>query len=320
MKTRLERLLAIALVVTSGAIQAQTFPSKPITIIHGLGAGSGTDLSARRLAEEVSREAGVPVLVDPRAGANSVLALQAVSRAAPDGYTVLYATSTTQVLNGLMYKDLPGDPIADFVPVTGLTHAFQVMVVTADSPIGSVADFIARAKKASQPPSFGASTASMRMAGELFKQMTGIAMLHVPYKVTAATMTDLMGGRIDTVFADLVVAVPLIRSGKLKPLAVTSLKRLEALPDVPTLDESGLKTYENSFWSGIYAPRGTPEPLVRRLHDLFSRGNLQPSMEKARASSSSNALVLNSAELARYQQAELARWKKVAAGAGIVPE
>jgi tripartite-type tricarboxylate transporter receptor subunit TctC len=309
-----------ALALIAAPLFAQGFPAKPITIVHGLGAGSGTDLSARRLADEVSKEAGVPVIVEPRAGANSVLALQTVSRAAPDGYTVLYATSTTQVLNTLFYKDLPGDPIADFVPVAGLTHAFQVMVVAADSPVNNVADFIARAKKAAQPLTFGSATGSMRMGGELFKQMTGVDLLHVPYKVTAASMTDLMGGRIDTVFADLVVAVPLIKSGKVKPLAVTALKRLDALPAVPTLDESGLKGYENSFWSGIFAPKGTPEPVVRRLHELFSKGNLQPSMEKGRVASSSNALVLNSADFAKYQAAEAVRWRKVAATAGIKPE
>jgi tripartite-type tricarboxylate transporter receptor subunit TctC len=309
---------ALAVIGASGLALAQSFPAKPITVVHPFGPGSGADQNTRLIADELARVAGVPVIIDARAGGNGVIALQAVARAAPDGYTVLLTTSTTQVFNPILYKDLPLDPVSSFVPVVALTKAYQVMVVPAHSSFNSVAEFIAASKKKGM--SFGSGTTAMRMGGELFKQLAGVDLLHVPYKSTPAAVTDLLAGRVDTAFVDLVIARPQIQAGKLKPLAVTSLKRLDALPNVPTLDESGLRDYENAFWSGIFAPRGTPDTVVRRLGELFAKANVSPDVERNRQAASMVQLTMQGPELAKYQQAEIARWRKVAAAAGIAPE
>jgi tripartite-type tricarboxylate transporter receptor subunit TctC len=313
------RVLGLAVFGLVGQASSQSFPVKPVTLIHPFGAGSGADQSARVLADEFAKLSGVPLIVDARPGGNSMIGMQAVKRAPADGYTVMLTTNTTQVHNALFYKELPIDPVADFVPVTGQTIIYQLMVVAAASPVNDYNEFMALARK--QPGmTFGSGTAAVRMAGELFKQMAKLDVVNVPYKATPPALVDLMGGRIDFAFAALVEAGALLRAGKVKALATTSLKRLPALPNVATLDELGLTGYENGVWSGIFAPRGTPEAAIARLHEIFSKANASPAMEKFRTPTSAQILALDSAGLAKFQAADIARARKVAAAAGIVPE
>jgi tripartite-type tricarboxylate transporter receptor subunit TctC len=302
-----------------GPAMAQPFPAKAITLVHPFGPGSGADQIARTLGEEVTKMVGVPVIIDARPGGNGMIAMQAVKRAPPDGYTVMLTTNTTQVLNALLYRDLAIDPVAEFVPVTGLTIIYQVMVVAAASPANNYSEFLALARK-NPGMSFGSGTAAVRVSGELFKQMAKVEMLNVPYKSTPPALIDVMGGRIDVAFAALVESGALIQAGKLKPLAVTSPRRLPSLPNVPTLDELGLKGYANGVWSGIFSPHGTPEATVTRLHEIFSKANATPAMAKIRSHASSEMLALNGPELAKFQAADIVRAKRVAAAAGIVPE
>ena len=311
-------LVPLALVLLSQVASAQGFPARPITLVHPFGAGSGADQNVRLIGEEFARFAGVPLVIDPKPGGNGVIAVQAVARAAPDGYTVMLSTSSTQIFNALLYKDTPVNPLTALTPVVGLTKAYQTLVVTPGAPYATVAELLAAARK--NELTFGSGTTAMRMGGELFCQLAGVKLINVPYKTTPAAVTDLLGGRIDMLFLDLVFARPLIQSGKLRPLAVTSLQRLSALPNVPTLEEAGLQGYENAFFSGIFAPQGTPQPLLARLAELFAKANAGASVEKNRASASMVEMPLNGAELARYQQSEFERWKTVVAKAGIIAE
>lgn len=310
------RLAALSLLAS--AAMAQPFPAKPVTIVHPFGAGSGADVNTRLMADELTRVAGVPVVVDARPGGNGVIAMQAAARAAPDGYTLFFTTNTTQVLNPILYKDLPIDALTEFVPVAGLTRGYLIMLVSAAAPYNSVADFVAQAKAGKL--TFGSGSASNRMGGELFKQMAKIELLHVPYKSAPAATADLIGGRIDTAFATLAEARPLLQAGKVKVLAVSAPQRLPTLPNVPTMHESGYAGLESPFWSAIFAPRGTPDAIVKRLAELVRKANAGPGPEKNREVASMSVMDLAGTDLDRYQKEQAALWKRVAAAAGMVPE
>jgi len=235
-----------AAVLAAGPVHAQPYPSKPITIVVPFGAGSGTDQQARSMAQALGAEYKVPVIVDNRAGASGFIAAQYVAKAAPDGYTLLMTTNTTHAANEHLFKKLPYDPVKDFTPVTLLSKGHMLLLVNAESPIKSVADLVAAAKKSPGKLNFGSGSSSSRVASELLKQMAGIDMVNVPYKSNPLAITDLLGGQVDFMFADAPTALPQVKSGKLRALAVSGNKRLAAVPALPTVEEAGVKGYDMS--------------------------------------------------------------------------
>src|SRR6185369_11099963 len=192
------------------------------------------------------------VIVDNKAGASGMMAAQAAAKAPPDGYTVLITTNTTQAANEHLYRKLPYDPVKDFAPVTGLGKGGQVLVVRADAPYRSVADLIAKAKQQPGKLSFGSGSSSSRVAGEMFKQLSHTDILHVPYKSNPQAVTDLLGGQIDLMITDTATGVPQVKSGKLRALGYSMRTRSAQLPEVPTLDEAGVKGYDMSYWFAAY--------------------------------------------------------------------
>lgn len=294
--------------------------AKLLTVFLPFGAGSGGDQHARLLTKEMSRLLGIPVVIDNKPGGNGAIAYTALKNAPASGLNVMLTTSTTQIINPILMVKPPFDPVRDIKPVAGLTKLYQVMVVRPDLPAKTVAEFVALAKAAPGKYTFASGTSAARLGGELFKAIGGVDLLNVPYKATPNAITDLAGGAIDMMFADLPVALPMVQSGRLRALAVGSPKRLRSLPDLPTLQEAGLPGYEFSVWSGLYVLPSVGDDVVARLNDVATRANRMPEVEKFAEGASLERFEASPAELARFQGHDLARWRELASKVGIKPE
>jgi tripartite-type tricarboxylate transporter receptor subunit TctC len=313
-------LTALALAATLPAAWSQTWPSKPLTFVVPFAAGSATDQLARALGQSITEQTQQAVVVDNKAGAGGMLAAQAAARAAADGYTVLITTNTTHAANEHLYKKLPYDPVKDFAPVTGLGKGGQVLVVTSSAPYKSVAELIAFAKKNPGKLSFGSGSSSSRVAGEMLKQLSGTEILHVPYKSNPNAITDLLGGQIDFMITDTATGVPQIKGGKLRALGYSTRQRSPLLPDVPTIDEAGVKGYDMGYWFAAYVPAGTPPAVVARLNELLAVATKAPAAKAFFETAGSDAWHTTPEELAKFQASETQKWGKVIKAAGIEPE
>jgi tripartite-type tricarboxylate transporter receptor subunit TctC len=312
--------IATAALLLSAAAAAQDYPAKPITFVVPFAAGSATDVLARALGQGVTAETMQNVVIDNRPGANGIIAAQLVAKAAPDGYTVIIATNTTHAAHEHLYKKIPYDPVNDFAPVTTLARGGQVMLVHPRVPATTVKEFIALAKRQPGKLTFGGGSSSSRVASELFQQMAGIQMVHVPYKSNPMAVSDLVGGHIDMMITDVVTGLPQAQSGKARALGVSSPKRLPNAPELPTIDEAGVKGYELTFWFAAYVPAKTPAAVVGRLRDLFISATKSASAQTFFRNTGIEPYVMTSAEHAKFQAAESAKWAKVIKAAGIVPE
>jgi tripartite-type tricarboxylate transporter receptor subunit TctC len=311
---------ALAGVALVAPALAQTYPTKPITFIVPFAAGSATDQLARALGQSITEQTKQSVVVDNKAGASGMIAAQAAAKAAADGYTVLITTNTTHAANEHLYKKLPYDPVKDFAPITGLGKGGQVLVVRADAPYRNVADLIEAARKTPGKITFGSGSSSSRVAGELFQQMANVQLLHVPYKSNPMAITDLLGGQIDMMITDTSTGVPQVKGGKLRALGVSTTKRLAMLPDVPTIDEAGVKGYDMGYWFAAYAPAGTPAPVIARLNELLAVALKSPPIKQFFETSGGEAFPTSPDALAKFQVAESEKWSKVIKAAGIQPE
>ena len=309
----------MALSITAPAA-AQTFPAKPITFVVPFAAGSATDQLARAIGQSITNDTKQAVVVDNKAGASGMIAAAAVAKAAPDGHTILITTNTTHAANEHLYKKLSYDPVKDFAPITGLGKGGQVLVVNAASPHKTVADLVAFAKKNPGKLSFGSGSSSSRVAGEMLKQLAGVDILHVPYKSNPLAITDLLGGQIDLMITDTSTGVPQVKAGKLRALGYSTQKRSTQLPDVPTIDEAGVKGYDMGYWFAAYAPAGTPAPVVARLNELLGAATQSAGAKTFFDNAGSEAWRTSPDELAKFQAAETVKWGKVIKAAGIEPE
>ncbi|HEX7891670.1 MAG TPA: tripartite tricarboxylate transporter substrate binding protein [Ramlibacter sp.] len=257
-------VFAAGAVALAGPVHAQAWPAKPVTIVVPFAAGGGTDIGTRIVAQKLSQLWGQAVVVDNRGGAGGNLGLDIVSRAKPDGYTLLTGNVGTQSINPTLYKKLTYNPDTSFTPIGLFAELPFVLAVTSSLPAKNVQELVALAK--SQPDKLtyasSGSGGSPHLSAETFKQATGTKILHVPYKGGGAAMTDLMSGNVHMLFASVLELSGHIKSGKLKALAITSKQRVAALPDVPTLEESGVKGAESGSWLGLLAPAGTPQEVV----------------------------------------------------------
>jgi tripartite-type tricarboxylate transporter receptor subunit TctC len=316
-RTLLAATLALA---TSGVLAQARYPDKPVTFVVPFAAGSATDQLARALGQSWTEQTHQAVVIDNKAGASGAIAAQAVAKAAPDGYTVLITTNTTHAANEHLYKKLSYDPVKDFAPVTGLGKGGQVLVVRADSPYHSVADLLAKARKDPGKLSFGSGSSSSRVAGEMFKQLSGTDILHVPYKSNPNAITDLLGGQIDLMITDTATGLPQIKGGKLRALGVSTTKRVALLPEVPTIDEAGVKGYDMGYWFAAYAPANTPAPVVARMRELLVAAVKSAPAKNFFDGAGAEPWTTTSDELAKFQAAETQKWGKVIKAAGIEAE
>ncbi|HSV77761.1 MAG TPA: tripartite tricarboxylate transporter substrate binding protein [Ramlibacter sp.] len=310
---KLLKYLLITLGLVVGSSHAQTFPdkSRPLKIIVPSGAASTGDLLARAYGRAITEVSGLPVVVENKPGAEGVIGLQAVKSAPPDGYTIMLTSSSTQVLNAHMIPNLPYDPVADFVPLTGAGKAALVMYVGSGLPIGSAREFIEAARAHPGKHTFGSNTATGRLLGEMLEQMAGIKLLSVPFKTLPEVMTAVSAGQVDMAFATVSTADAYVKSGRVRPMAVTSGTRLPALPNVPTLREEGLRDYDLTSWLATYAPAGTPPAIAATLRDILRRASQTSAVKETLHTFSMEPLELAGDQLTALQRAESEKWRRV---------
>jgi tripartite-type tricarboxylate transporter receptor subunit TctC len=312
-------MMAVAAALASAAT-AQEYPAKPITFYVPFAAGSATDTLARSLGQGITAETKQNVVNDNRPGANGIIATQAFIRTPADGYTVLIATNTTHAANEHLYKKIPYHPVNDFTPITTLARGGQVMVVHPRVPVKTVKEFIALARRQPGKLTFGSGSSSSRVASELFQQMTGLQLVHVPYKSNPMAVSDLVGGHIDMMITDVVTGLPQVQAGKVRALGVSSPQRLPNVPELPTIAESGVKGYELTFWFAAYLPAKAPPPVAARLRELFINATKSAPAQAFFKTTGIEPWTTTSAELARFQASESAKWARVIKAAGIQPE
>ena len=303
---------------TVSAAFAQAYPSRPITLVVGSSAGSTTDGLARAIAQEITTETKIPVIVDNKPGASGGIAAQAAARSPADGYTLFVTTNTTQAANPHLFRKLGYDPVKDFAPVGALVKGYLLLVTNPTVKAQNVTELAALAKK--QPLTFGAGSSSARVAVELFQQMTQTQLTYVPYKANPQAIIDLVGGQTDLMIVDLTTSLPQVKAGKLRALGVSSPRRSPLVPDVPTIAEAGLPGYEISYWNAVYAPAGTPAPVVQRINELMQKALATAPVRRFVEQNGMEPFTSSAAELATFQAAEFTRWGQVIRTAGIQPE
>ncbi len=318
------RALACVLLITSATVatpaSAQGYPEKNITFFVPFAAGSATDQLARALGQSLTAQAKQTVIVDNRPGASGFIAAQAAARAPADGHAVLITTNTTHAANQHLYKKLPYDPVKDFKAVALLGKGGQIMVVNPKLPVKTVAEFIDLARKEPGKRTFGSGSSSSRIAGELFQQMAGVKLVHVPYKSNPMAVTDLLGGQIDMMITDAATGLPQVKAGKLRALGVSSKKRSPLAPEVPTIDEAGVKDYEMGYWFAAYVPAGTPKAVVSRLNELLAAAMASAEAGKFYETTGTEPVSSSPEELAKFQAAESQKWGAIIKAAGIEAE
>ena len=299
--------------------QAQ-YPNKPLRLIVPFAPGGSTDIFARLIAERAQAPLGQPVVVENRAGAAGNIGAEAVVRSAPDGYTLLMATTGVMAINNALYKSMTYDAAKDLEPVIYVASITNVLIVPPDLPAKNVAELIAMAKKEPGKLTFASSGAgaSTHMSAELFKSMTGTDILHVPYKGSGPALPDLMSGRVSMMFENAPGAVPHIKAGKVRALAQTGLKRSPAMPDVPTIAESGVPGYESLSWSGIAVPAGTPRAVIERLNKDLNAVLGTPEMRQKLGEQGAESIGGPPEAFATHIRAEREKWSKVIRSANIV--
>jgi tripartite-type tricarboxylate transporter receptor subunit TctC len=289
-----------------------------VRLVVPYSAGGSTDLISRALGHKLSEMWGQTVVIDNRPGGGTIIATDIVADSAPDGYTLLVTTTSFSIVPSLTDK-LPYDPAKDFEPITLVNTTPLVLVVNPGVPAKSVKELIALAKARPGELNFGSagSGGSNHLAGELFNVMAGVNIVHVPYKGNAPALNDLVGGHVDIVFNGLTSAVPLIKSGRLRPLAVTSLTRADALPDVPTLDELGLKGFQATAWNGLSAPAGTPKSVIARINADVVKVLHSPELVERLKAEGSDPVGNSPEQFTAFLREETAKWSKVIKFAGI---
>ncbi len=312
----------ICLGVLAGQAQAQAdYPSRPVRIIVPSPPGGGTDIVARVLAQHLSRAFGQSFFVENKAGAGNMIGIEAAARSAPDGHTLLFVASTL-ALNSVLYKKVSYDPIRDFAPVTLAATAPNVLIVNRSVPVRTLAEFIALAKQKPGQLSYGSPGigTSPHMCMELLKSMADIDLQHVPYKGTAPAVTDVIGGQIAGMFSNALTAKPHIDSGRVRALAVSGPKRLDALPNIPTVAEAGVPNYAAMQWYGLVVPAGTPSGIIARLHAEATKALHTDEMKEKLSADGAEPVGSTPAEFAKLIKDELEKWTRVARAANIEPQ
>jgi tripartite-type tricarboxylate transporter receptor subunit TctC len=317
-------LAAAALLTTPVPAMAQSWPAKPVHMVIPWPTGGGNDILGRLLAEALTPALGQSIVVDNRGGANGLIGAEAVARAAPDGYTIMFHTVTTHLINPAFYPKVPYDTVNDFAPVSLFGEVAHVLVAHPSLAAKNVKELVALARK--QPgqlsyASFGTGSSS-HLSGELFNSMLGVKLTHVPYKGGGPALVDTLGGHVPLYFATIATALPSIRTNKLRALAVTTATRSRMLPEVPTVDEAGgIKGYETAVMYGVWAPAGTPEPIVNRLNTEIARILKTPAFAaKLEDQGVDRARAGTPAEMAAYIRVQLPKWAQLVAESGAKAE
>ena len=325
MKPTLVRLAAwgaLAFVALPLAASGQPFPSKPIRIVVAFPPGGATDLMARTVAAKLQDRTGQPGVVENKPGASGMIGTEFVAKSPPDGYTLVMATQTTHAVNPSLHAKVSYDPVRDFAPVTMAGYTPLALVVPAGAPYGTVAEFVAWLKANPGKATFGSggNGTSQHLSAELFKTVAGVDAVHVPYKGSAPAMADLLGGQVAFMFDNLPTAMPHVKAGKLKALAVTSAARSSLAPDVPTMAEAGFPGVETTTWFGLFAPAGTPSDVIAKLNAEVAAGLRDPEVRTRLAGQGIEVVADSPDAFAATLKREIAKWAKVIRDSGAKPD
>lgn len=311
---------ALLLGLMVSVVHAQpAYPNKPIRIIITVAPGGGSDITTRTVGQKLIEAWGQQVIVDNRPGGNGIIGMEIAAHANPDGYTLLLGTIGPVAVNPSLYSKLPYDPVKDYAPIARGVSALNMLVVHPSLPAASVKEFIAYAKANPGKINFGSSGVGFadHLAGEIFNTLAGVKMVHVPYKGGAPAMLDLLAGNLQCIFATVSTAITYVKAGRIRPLAVTSAKRAEQFPDIPTIAESGVPGYTVDNWYGFFAPRGTPKPIITKLHAEINRILLLPDVKERLAGLGIFAFVLPTPEaFGGYIEDEIKKYAKVVKDSG----
>ena len=311
-------LMASAATLAAPTVMAENYPDRPIRMIVPYPPGGPTDIVARLVAAEMTKSIGQTIIVDNKPGASGMIGAEQVARSQPDGYTFL-ANASLQVINPHIYKEMRYDSFNDFVPITQLADVPLVLIVPMSSDIHTVAQLVDFGKKNPAALNFGSagSASSQQLAGESFKTVAGIKMQHVPYKGSSPALTDLVGGQIQLMFDSMPSAMPFIKSGKLRAVAVTTKARSPELPDVPTIAESGYPGFDISTWYGLWAPKGTPAAIVAKLSEHAAMALKQPRIAEQYAGLGAQPVGSSPQVFARYVESEGKKWAEIVRAADV---
>jgi tripartite-type tricarboxylate transporter receptor subunit TctC len=315
-------ILVLATVDVAHAQSADDYPQRTVTFICPFPAGGGTDILTRMLAQELQDKLKRPVIVENRPGGGTIVAAQAVARAAPDGHTIFIAPVTTLAMGPSVHKSLPYDTVKDFAPI-GLVGSSQfALIANPKLGVGSLADLIAYIKSRDGQLSYASSGASTphHLFMEMFLKMIGAKAQHVPYRGSVAALTDVISGHIPFMIVDLAVAIPAINEGKVKAFGVTSTTRIKALPDLPTIAEAGVPGYGGTPWFSVVAPAGTPRPIIDKLNQVLVAFISRPETQDKMNALAISPWTSTPDELAQFIPAEIKKWAQVIKDAGIEPE
>ncbi|MBN9474830.1 MAG: tripartite tricarboxylate transporter substrate binding protein [Burkholderiales bacterium] len=323
LRQRACRLLAASIMgCACAAAVAASYPDRPIRMMIPFPPGGPNDVLGRLLATEVGKDLGQPIVIENKGGAGGTIGADMVAKAAPDGYTLLLGGTASLGIAPSLYSRLPYDAVADFAPVGMVATSPSLLVVGARQPFRNVGELIARAKAAPGKLNFASAGVGTptHLAAELFKTMAAVDIVHVPYKGGGPALNDLLAGQVEMYFSGIVAAVPLVNQGSLRALAITSDQRSELMPDVPTMSEAGLPGYEIQNWFAIFAPAGTPQPVVDRLNKSLARFLALPAVRSKMRELNVDPRSSTPQELAAYQGKELRKWSALVKQAGITPE
>ena len=300
----------------------EAWPTKRITYVVPFAPGGNTDTLARIISEKLTGTLGQPVIVDNKPGAGGNIGSDFVAKAKPDGYTILGGTISSHAINSSIYPKMPYDATKDFEPITLIASSPLVLAVPANSPYKTAKDLLAAAKAKPGDLTFASAGTgtSPHLAGELLKSVAHVDVTHVPYKGSGPAVTDLIAGHVQFMFDTALIVGPHIKAGKLRPLAVTSSKRVKTLPDVPTLVEAGVPGYEIGSWQAIFAPAGTPKPIVQKLNTSIVGVLKMPDVQERLAGLGMDTVAGTPDELGQFQKAEVVKWSKIVKEANIKPE
>ena len=310
---------ALTMALACAGANAQAYPSKPIRLVVPYPAGGPLDIMARAIGQKLTEAWHQPVVVDNRAGAGGNIGADLVAKSAPDGYTLLMGAVATQAINPALYSKIPYDPIKDFAPVALVAQVPNILVVNPSVPVKSVKELIefARAKPGTLNFASGSTGSTGHLAGELFNTMAGVKMVHIPYKGAAPAMADLLSGQVQLMFDNLASSLPNVKAGKLRALAVTTLARSPAMPDLPTIAESGLPGFDLTTWFGLLVPAGTPHDIVVKLNAEIVRALNSKDMRERLEKMGAEPPPDNTPEhFAAFIRSEAAKYAKVVKASG----
>lgn len=315
-------VMLAASVLLCGAAVAQDYPTRPIKLVVPFAPGGGADAVARIIAQRIEKPLGQPVVVENRTGAAAIIGTLAVAKAEPDGYTLLLGQSGPISINPAVYKDLKYDPIKDFAPITRLTNYPYILVANEGFKAKTVQELVAMAKEKPGSVTYGSYGigGANHLVALMFEKAAGIKMLHVPYRGTAPAVADLVGGQLDIVFSDPFSALPNVRSGKLRALAVTDKVRSPVTPDVPTIAESGYPGFDAVGWHGILAPAGTPPAIIAKLNAAIVDVLKDPETKALLSAQATTAVGDSPGQFAAFIKEDVAKWSAIAKEANVTVE